>query len=92
VAEADLALTSLSLAEERLDAARGAEAAAQAAARGARAAYEAGITSLPDRLRADQLLIDAQISRIEAETARATAAVSVYRAFGGGPPETAPSR
>ena len=91
VGEADLALTALSLAEERLDASRAAEAAAAAAARGARAAFEAGITSLPDRLRADQLLIDAEISRIEAETARAAAAVSVYRAFGGGPPETAPN-
>lgn len=87
IAEADLALTGLSVAEERLQAARAAELAATAAARGARASYEAGITSLPDRLRADQLLIDAQIARIEAETARASVAVSVYRAFGGGPPE-----
>ncbi len=90
VAEADGSLVALSFAQGRLEASRAAEAAAQVAARGARAAFEAGLSSLPDRLRADQLLIDAQVNRIEAEASMALAAIAVYRAFGGGPPPTAP--
>jgi outer membrane protein TolC len=89
VAEADGALAALSFAQDRLTAARAAEEAAAVAARGARAAFEAGLSNLPDRLRAEQLLIDAQVTRIEAEAAMALAAIAVYRAFGGGPPPAA---
>jgi NodT family efflux transporter outer membrane factor (OMF) lipoprotein len=88
VAEADGALAALSFAQDRLVAAQAAETAAVTAARGARAAFDAGLSNLPDRLRAEQLLIDAQVSRIEAQAAMALAAIAVYRAFGGGPPET----
>lgn len=86
VSEASLALASLAQGQERLDAARKAEAAAEATARGVRASYEAGIASLSDRLRAEQQLIDARITRIGAEQSQASAAIQVYRAFGGGPP------
>jgi outer membrane protein TolC len=37
-------------------------------------------------LRAEQQLIDARVSRVAAEQAQASAAIQVYRAFGGGPP------
>lgn len=86
VSEASLALASLSHGHERLDAARKAETAAEATARGVRASYGAGIASLSDRLRAEQQLIDARVSRISAEQSEASAAIQVYRAFGGGPP------
>jgi NodT family efflux transporter outer membrane factor (OMF) lipoprotein len=69
----------------RLDAARAAESAAEKSAVGARAAYGAGISSLSDRLRADQQLIDARLTRIEAERQAAQAAITVYRTFGAGP-------
>lgn len=85
VQEAANALTALDQGVERLDASRRAEAAAEVSARGSRAAYEAGIQSLADRLRIEQLLIDARLSRIDAEAAQARAAIAVYRAFGGGP-------
>ncbi len=85
VAEGSNALVSLDQGGKRLTAARAAESAAEASARGARAAQEAGIQSLADRLRAEQLLIDARISRINAEASEASAAIAVYRAFGGGP-------
>lgn len=84
VAEASLALTALDQGRLRLDATRGAEAAAEVNVRGARAAYEAGIQSLADRLRSEQQLIDATLSRIDAEAAEAGAAIATYRAFGGG--------
>lgn len=85
VAEASNALASLDQGAKRLASARAAEAAAEITARGARAAYDAGIQSLSDRLRADQQLIDARLTRISAEAAQASAAINVYRAFGGGP-------
>jgi multidrug efflux system outer membrane protein len=84
--EAERSLAALSLAQDRLASARRAEDAAAATARGARAAFEAGIQSLTDRLRADQQLIDAETARIEAEANAARAAIEVYRAFGGSPP------
>jgi len=84
VAEASNALTALDQGRQRLDAARRAEAAAEATVRGARAAYDAGIQSLADRLRAEQQLIDASLARIDAERAQASAAIATYRAFGGG--------
>jgi outer membrane protein TolC len=86
VSEASLALASLAQGDVRLDAARKAETSAEATARGIRASHGAGIASLSDRLRADQQLIDARIARIAAEQAQASAAIQVYRAFGGGPP------
>ena len=86
VSEASLALTSLAQGQERLDAARKAETAAEATARGVRASYGAGIANLSDRLRAEQQLIDARVTRIGAEQSQAGAAIQVYRAFGGGPP------
>jgi NodT family efflux transporter outer membrane factor (OMF) lipoprotein len=85
VAEAANALTALDQGRLRLASARRAEAAAEAAARGARAAYGAGIQSLADRLRAEQQLIDASLTRIDAEAQAARAAIATYRAFGGGP-------
>ena len=85
VSEASGALTALDQGSRRLTAARAAEQAAERTARGARAAYEAGIQSLADRLRADQQLIDARLTRVDAEAAQASAAIAVYRAFGGGP-------
>ncbi len=85
VAEASNALVSLDQGAKRLASARGAEDAAAVTARGSRAAYGAGIQSLSDRLRAEQQLIDARLTRISAEAAQASAAISVYRAFGGGP-------
>lgn len=85
VAEASDALVALDQGRLRLAAARRAEAAAEATARGARAAHSAGIQSLADRLRADQQLIDASLARIDAEAQAARAAIATYRAFGGGP-------
>lgn len=84
VSEASIALTSLDQGSRRLVAARAAEDAASRTARGSRAAFEAGIQSLADRLRADQQLIDARLTRIDAEAQQASAGISVYRAFGGG--------
>lgn len=85
VAEASNALVALEQGRLRLASARAAEAAAEATARGSRAAYEAGIQSLSDRLRAEQQLIDAGLARIDAEAQFARAAIATYRAFGGGP-------
>ncbi len=85
VSEASNALTALEQGRQRLQSARRAEQAAEAAARGSRAAYEAGIQSLADRLRSEQQLIDARLARIGAEQAQAGAAIATYRAFGGGP-------
>jgi NodT family efflux transporter outer membrane factor (OMF) lipoprotein len=84
VSESSTALTSLDQGSRRLVAARAAEDAAGRTARGSRAAFEAGIQSLADRLRADQQLIDARLTRIDAEAQQASAGISVYRAFGGG--------
>ncbi len=83
VGEADRSLVELANAKRRLDAARAAEAAAEKFASGARAAQKAGITSLRDRLQAEQLLLDTQLSRIDAEAAAGRASSSVYRAFAG---------
>jgi len=88
VADASYALASLDQARLRLVAAQGAEDAAATTARGSRAAYNAGIQSLADRLRADQQLIDANLTRIDAEAQLGRAAIAVYRAFGGGPAVT----
>ncbi len=85
VAEASDALVALDQARLRLEAARAAEDAAEATARGSRAAFGAGIQSLSDRLRAEQQLIDANLTRIDAEAQSARAAIATYRAFGGGP-------
>ena len=85
VAEASNALVSLEQGRLRLSSARTAEEAAAATARGSRAAYDAGIQSLADRLRAEQQLIDASLTRIDAEAQVARAAIATYRAFGGGP-------
>jgi outer membrane protein TolC len=85
VGEASNALTSLEQGRQRLNSSRAAEDAAEANLRGSRAAYEAGIQSLADRLRSEQQVIDASLSRIEAERAQASAAINTYRAFGGGP-------
>lgn len=90
VAEAGTALAGVQQSAARLASAREAEDAAAVTARGARAAYGAGIQSLTDRLRADQQLIDARIARIEAEAASARAAIAAYRAFGGGPAGVSP--
>jgi NodT family efflux transporter outer membrane factor (OMF) lipoprotein len=84
VSEASLSLTSLDQGRQRLNASRLAEAAAEATLRGSRAAYDAGIQSLADRLRAEQQVVDARLSRIDAERAQASAAIATYRAFGGG--------
>lgn len=86
VAEASNALTAFDQGARRLDAARAAEAAAERTAFALRRAQEAGLVSLRDRLQADQQLIDARLTRIEAEAAQAGAAIAVYRAFAGGPP------
>lgn len=85
VSEASNALTALEQGRQRLASARRAEEAAEATARGSRAAYGAGIQSLADRLRSEQQLIDARLTRVEAERAQASAAIATYRAFGGGP-------
>lgn len=85
VAEASNALVSLDQGRLRLQSARAAEDAAEVTARGSRAAFGAGIQSLADRLRAEQQLIDANLTRIDAEAQSARAAISTYRAFGGGP-------
>lgn len=85
VAEASNALVALDQGRLRLDASKRAEEAAATTARGARAAHQAGIQSLTDRLRAEQQLIDASLARIEAEAQAARAAIATYRAFGGGP-------
>jgi len=88
VAEASNALVSLDQGRLRLQSARAAEEAAETTARGTRAAYGAGIQSLADRLRAEQQLIDANLTRIDAEAQSARAAIATYRAFGGGPAVT----
>lgn len=85
VAEASNALVSLDQGRLRLASARRAEEAAETTARGSRAAYQAGIQSLSDRLRSEQQLIDANLTRIDAEAQAARAAIATYRAFGGGP-------
>ncbi|MGE0827720.1 MAG: efflux transporter outer membrane subunit [Hyphomonadaceae bacterium] len=85
VSEAANALTALDQGNRRLIASRRAEEAAEATARGSRAAYGAGIQSLADRLRSEQQLIDARLARIDAEAQAARAGVNMYRAFGGGP-------
>jgi NodT family efflux transporter outer membrane factor (OMF) lipoprotein len=84
VGEGSLSLTSLEQGRQRLNSSRLAEQAAEATLRGSRAAYDAGIQSLADRLRAEQQVIDARLSRIDAERAQASAAIATYRAFGGG--------
>lgn len=83
VAEADQALVELARAEERLRAAQAAERAAEASAEGAAAAFEVGLRSLRDRLQVEQLLIDARLTRVQAESQKARASVAVYRAFAG---------
>lgn len=83
VAEAANALAALEQGRIRLEAARNAEDAAAVTARASRAAYGAGIQSLTDRLRADQQLIDATLTRISAEAEEARGAIATYRAFGG---------
>jgi NodT family efflux transporter outer membrane factor (OMF) lipoprotein len=85
VGEASNALTALEQGRQRLASARRAEQAAEATARGSRAAFDAGIQSLADRLQSDQQLIVARQARINAEQAQASAAIATYRAFGGGP-------
>lgn len=85
IAEASNALVSLEQGRLRLNSARAAEEAAETTARGSRAAFEAGIQSLADRLRSEQQLIDASLTRITAEQQAASAAIATYRAFGGGP-------
>lgn len=85
VSEASDALTAYDQAGLRLESARRAEAASESYARGLRASYTAGIASLTDRLRADQQLIDARVTRIDAEATLAQAGVTLFRAFGGGP-------
>ncbi|MBS0386364.1 MAG: efflux transporter outer membrane subunit [Proteobacteria bacterium] len=85
VAEASNALVSLDQGRMRLNSSRAAEQAATISDNGARAAYQAGLQSLTDRLTADQQLIDARLARISAEQAQASAAIATYRAFGGGP-------
>jgi outer membrane protein TolC len=85
VAEASNALVALDQGRLRLASARNAEEAAAITARGSRAAYGAGIQSLADRLRIEQQLIDAELTRIDAEAQAARAAIATYRAFGGGP-------
>ncbi|MBL8546372.1 MAG: efflux transporter outer membrane subunit [Hyphomonadaceae bacterium] len=85
IAEASNALVALEQGRLRLTSARAAEDAASTTARGSRAAYEAGIQSLADRLRSEQQLIDANLTRITAEQQSASAAIATYRAFGGGP-------
>jgi outer membrane protein TolC len=85
VAEASNALAALDQGRIRLDSAQAAETAAETTARGSRAAYGAGIQSLSDRLRTEQQLIEATLTRIDAEAQAARAAIATYRAFGGGP-------
>jgi NodT family efflux transporter outer membrane factor (OMF) lipoprotein len=92
ISEASLALTQLEQGQMRLDRARAAEAAAQITADAMRASYGAGIASLTDRLRSDQQFLDAQLQRIAAEASAAKAAIAVYRAFGGGPPDLSAKR
>jgi len=92
VAEASNALVALDQGRLRLESAARAETAAETTARGSRAAYEAGIQSLTDRLRSEQQLIDANLTRIEAEAQSARAAIATYRAFGGGPSFETPLR
>lgn len=83
VGEADRAIVELDNAKRRLGASRAAENAAESFAVGARASQQAGIASLRDRLQAEQLLLDAQLSRVDAEAAQARASSAVYRAFAG---------
>jgi NodT family efflux transporter outer membrane factor (OMF) lipoprotein len=85
VAEASNALVALDQGRLRLVSARAADDAAGVTARGSRAAYDAGIQRLADRLRAEQQLIDSELTRIDAEAQTARAAIATYRAFGGGP-------
>lgn len=83
VGEADRSLVELENAKRRLSASRAAEKAAEAFTLGARASQQAGIASLRDRLQAEQLLLDAQLARIDAEASEARASSAVYRAFAG---------
>ncbi len=87
VADATTALVSLDQGSRQLTASRAASEAAETTLRGRRAAYNAGLLSLTDLLRAEQQAIDARLSLIAAQQSQARAAVAVYRAFGGGPPE-----
>jgi len=92
IAEGSNALVALDQGRLRLGSARRAETAAETTARGSRAAYGAGIQSLADRLRSEQQLIDANLTRIDAEAQSARAAIATYRAFGGGPSFATPLR
>ena len=83
VDEAGRALVSLENARMRLAAAVAAEQAATQFAEGARASQQAGLTSLRERLQAEQLLLEAELARIEAEAAQGRASSAVYRAFAG---------
>lgn len=83
VGEADRALVELTQAQARLAAAAKAEESAAALAQGSRQAFEAGLRSLRERLQAEQLLLEAQLARIDAEAALARASLDVYRAFAG---------
>lgn len=90
VGEADRALVELAQAQLRLQAARAAEAAAEATTIGARRAFEAGLRSLRERLQVEQLLLEASLARIDAEAAQARASLDVYRAFAGALAPTPP--
>jgi len=85
IAEATSALAALDHGARALVAARLAEEAALETLRGRRAAYDAGLLSLADLLRAEQQAIDARLTRISGEASQAGAGIAVYRAFGGGP-------
>ena len=83
VAEADQALVELEQAQARLSAAQRAEASAERLGEGARQAYEAGFRSLRERLQVEQLLLEAQLTRIDAEASQAQASIATFRAFAG---------
>ncbi len=87
VSEASNALIGWVQGDGRLRARRAAEAAAETTTNAQRASFGAGLSSLYDRLRTEQDLLEARLSRIDAEASAANAAIAVYRAFGGGPPD-----
>jgi NodT family efflux transporter outer membrane factor (OMF) lipoprotein len=82
--ETENALVSVSATERRMQALVDAESAARSAAEIARIQYRSGRTDFQSLLDSERTLLSSQDSLASARVARATAAVQLYKALGGG--------
>lgn len=82
--ETENALVSVSATDRRLRALVAAESAARSAAEIARIQYRSGRTDFQSLLESERTLLSSQDSLASARVARATAAVQLYKALGGG--------